>query len=496
MGGYRLVRRLGAGARAEVFLGHAMEQTAPVTPVAAIKVYRSSVAAASTDDEITVLARTHSPHLLRLIDVATAPDGNPCLVLPRLNGSLARLLAERDSVGAGEAVTILAPLCEAVSALHQARSCHGTIRPGVVLFDDRGAPVLACFGGASVFDAGNARVDRAVTPAELAAEPGVGDDLQRLGALAGVVLSRAVSGDHPDRIAHVLAWLREVEPADEPHTFAQQLRERLFALAPAEPVDLGGVVAPAARAVEAPPATRGTRLTVGSGAPRTATDAPAETHPSMRSRGVAAIARRRIAALSLRVPALVRPIIRAWAAVASTRKAFRIVAVAGVLAVVLAILLVPSTAQSDSPPDRARKAVGSESGRTPSPMPTRAATTASPTASPSSAPSGVGTDDPVVALEQLLRARDRCIRRLSVTCLDAVDQPGSSALDGDSHLIRSLQQGAATANSEPLGGSEAALTQRLGDSALLTLNRPGTAALSILLVKQQSGWRIRDFLPA
>lgn len=482
MGGYRVVRRLGAGERAEVFLGHPVSDAASAAGAAAIKVYRSGVAPASMDDEISVLATTRSPHLLHLIDVANAPDGRPCLVLPRLSGgSLARLLADRGALGVGEAVTILAPLCDAVGELHEARCWHGAIRPGAVLFDDRGAPVLACFGSASRFvEATVATGHERATPAELAAEPGVAADLQRLGALAGVVLSRAAAKGQSVRHGELLAWLREVEPEFEPHGFAAELRDRLFALAPPAPVDFAGAGPVAPRAIDTRPSTPSTQGSAADASPAPATDAVLTTSGRLRRRGPFAIARARCAALAPRSIAAFR---RATTALASTRRSFRILAVAALLAVVLAMILVPSTARSDS-------AASSDPRSKPSASARPAAAAPSPSPQPAA-----GTDDPVVALDQLLRVRDRCIARLSVSCLDAVDQPDSSALDDDSYLIRSLQQGAVTANSQLLAGGEATLAQRLGDSALLTLQTTKAAALSILLVKQQSGWRIRDFLP-
>jgi hypothetical protein len=482
MGGYRVVRRLGAGERAEVFLGHPVSDAASAAGAATIKVYRSGVAPSSLDDEIAVLATTRSPHLLHLIDVATAPDGRPCLILPRLSGgSLARLLADRGVLGVGEAVTILAPLCDAVGELHAARCWHGAIRPGAVLFDDRGAPVLACFGSASRFvEATAVTHHERATPAELAAEPGVAADLQRLGALAGVVLSRAVAEGQSARHGELLAWLREVEPALEPHGFAAELRDRLFALAPAAPVDFAGAGLLAPHAIDTRPRTPRAGGTPVEASPLPATDAVGTIPGRLRPKGAVAIARARFSALAPRSVAVFH---RARTALAATRRSFRILAAAALLAVVLAMILVPTTARSDP---AARH----------DPRTTASASTRPVAAEPSVAPrpaAGV-TDDPLEALDQLLRVRDRCIARLSVACLEAVDQPDSSALDDDSYLIRSLQQGAVTANSQPLAGGEATLAQRLGDSALLTLQTT-KAGLSILLVKQQSGWRIRDFLP-
>ena len=103
----------------------------------------------------------------------------------------------------------------------------------------------------------------------------------------------------------------------------------------------------------------------------------------------------------------------------------------------------------------------------------------------------VGGDDPLAAAVVLLQVRERCIRDLSAECLDDVDQPGSSAREADRALVAAMLDGA---GSGPLPAVEgAALAQRWGDSALVTL-APNSEPASVLLVKGEAGWRIRDYL--
>ena len=132
VGGYRLVRKLGAGERAEIHLGHAGSREPPTGDrIAAIKIFRPSTDEMSVDREIEALARASSRHLLELKDLATGRDGRPCLILPRLgSGNLGRLLAVRDDLEAGEAVSILVPLVEAVRELHRVGVAHGAVAPG------------------------------------------------------------------------------------------------------------------------------------------------------------------------------------------------------------------------------------------------------------------------------------------------------------------------------------------------------------------------------
>jgi hypothetical protein len=162
----------------------------------------------------------------------------------------------------------------------------------------------------------------------------------------------------------------------------------------------------------------------------------------------------------------------------TVRRSFLVAGGAGLIALVAAVVLLPSAgAGSTEPP----------SGSPPvhAPSPTQSAQS-----------SAIRADDPVAAIRPLLHTRDTCIATRSIACLDGADQRGSSSWDNDSHLIRSLQEGAAPAGDATLVDETFVLTERLGDSALLTTKTStGETAQSVLVMKGESGWRIRDFLP-
>ena len=125
--------------------------------------------------------------------------------------------------------------------------------------------------------------------------------------------------------------------------------------------------------------------------------------------------------------------------------------------------------------------------------------TASPSASPTTPavlPVDAGPvtgDDPVDALRALLEVRESCIRDLSVLCLDGVDQLGSAAMDVDQELVRSLQQGAELPQGFHIDAEAVVIAERLGDSAIVDLG-PDSEPASILLMKGEAGWRIRDYV--
>ncbi len=140
--GYRVIRLLGSGNRANVYLGHTDSGTA-----VALKVFHTHADSASIESDIAILTSAAVPGLVRLLDVARVADGRICLVLERLaGGSLARYLIEHPRLHSGEAVTVLAPIVVSLRGLHEAGFTHGSLSPAVVLLDATGRAVLTGFG--------------------------------------------------------------------------------------------------------------------------------------------------------------------------------------------------------------------------------------------------------------------------------------------------------------------------------------------------------------
>jgi hypothetical protein len=441
LGGYRLVRKLGEGPRAEVFLAHPLRDDADAVP-AAIKITRTGVTHGSVLAEASALSRAAGAHVVELLDAAPAPDGVPALVLQRLpGGSLARLLRDRPRLSRGEAITILAPIVAAVSRLHDAGVAHGAIRADAVLFDSAAAPVLACFGGATLFEP-------ELPPARREAQPALIADVRAVAALTRHVLVGVTGG------RELAEWIESSVRlgADD---WLEQLSARLFALGEPEPVALRE---------EHLPAPVGLPARVLGGTPVVPAEEPLPALPAW----LAALVPPGVADTVLTAVARTR------ASLAVVRRPVWIAAAAVAVALLTALVIVPAGG-----PDAA-----------PAPSSTPAATSAEPVdAGP------VMGDDPVIALLVLLQTRERCIRDLSVLCLDDVAQAGSAALAADQQLVRALQDGAETGPALTLAEAQATLVERLGDSAILELADAGeNAPASVLLMKGEAGWRIRDYL--
>lgn len=145
--GHRVIRLLGTGDRATVYLGHS-----PSNQAVALKIFRADTAAAGIELDIAVLTSLAAPGLVHLLDVAQLADGRFCLVLERLaGGSLARYLVANPRLSPEEVVTLLAPVTVALRSMHAAGFAHGSLSQATVLLDENGRAVLTGFGAVSQF---------------------------------------------------------------------------------------------------------------------------------------------------------------------------------------------------------------------------------------------------------------------------------------------------------------------------------------------------------
>lgn len=236
IGGYRLVRRLGSGDRAEVWLGHAGSalENAEI-PTVAIKIFRPAVNSGSISTEIEAVTRTSSRHLIQLEDLATMGDGRPALIFARLGSTTAAdLITDRRIISPGEAVTLVAPIAAAVSALHQVGVAHGKVGLGSIRFDASGAPVLCCFGASQLIGSFSPDDDKpSLTPLALAARQEAKNDVAALVSLARVALEATPESPARQEILRTLDDELVDLSADR---LCLELANRLFDFAAAEPL--------------------------------------------------------------------------------------------------------------------------------------------------------------------------------------------------------------------------------------------------------------------
>jgi len=538
--GFRIIRKLGEGRRAEVYLARAErdaqsergQSDAPAAPgftlgTLAIKLYRGGTQQHDWLTEVEALERAAGAHVVGLSDVAATGAGGTALVLERLEGgSLEILLRQRAGLSVGEAITITAPIVETIARMHAGGVAHGAVSARSVLFSSMGAPVLARFGSVVLVEPEMPRARRAADPLLIQ------DVLATVDFAASVLRSVQVDRE----VLAVLAWLAENAHAGTPDVLTE-LTAKLYDLGVAAPVQfleewdldppstpreavwqsaLGGQSIRSERTPNLGPLS-GTPIIPSLGLERasrhelagpTAEDA---TGGRIGTQATAAfllpawlsgqldqwladgkpLARAR-EAIALRVPAeLTERIAAARTSLSLVRPRVWLIAAVVTVALVTAINIVPHRASENTSTDTAVDGGNRPVIDTGEAGASEAAEISEPRVTQHPA---IMADDPVAAALALADAREQCIRDRSVLCLDGVAQAGSAALSDDQNLVRALQGGAELTVPWSLNADNITVLERLGDSVLLSVAGQHDAAETILLMKGDLGWRFRDYL--
>ncbi|MEE4277052.1 MAG: serine/threonine-protein kinase [Halieaceae bacterium] len=191
---YRLLRALGEGGQADVFLAVDTRLQRRVC----IKLYRYDGGLRErlrVQQEAWRLAALASPQIVDIIEVI-AHRGRLALITRYVPGaSLAQLLRCEECLEAAAALAVASDLASAFAALGRAGFVHGDLSAANVVVNDQGRALLIDFG-ASICGGGKALAvsDEACTPEQLRGEPlGPTSDFFALGLL----LHRMLTGRHP-----------------------------------------------------------------------------------------------------------------------------------------------------------------------------------------------------------------------------------------------------------------------------------------------------------
>jgi hypothetical protein len=496
--GYRLIRLVGRGRSSVVHLARAERATDhDAATNVAVKIVPPTERSRG-EAEIVALQSVVSEHVVALRDVATLADGSLCVVQTLgSRGTAAALLARRGSLTPGETVTLVVSVLRGLGDLHEAGLVHGALDLTHVLIDATGRPLLGGLGSSRPLSGGGALADAG------GGDP-VEQDLTRVSrmvrALRDPVDARGAVSD-----AGWDTWLELLDSVihGESALTAHDLAERLLDVADAAPLadaggrpDIDGVDVRLAdtastadirrRAGRSRPRERDEARTprIDAHRHRAARESPAR-RASLRLVGLRRVMRRELDA--------VRP--RVWVLGAT---ALLLLAVGAVGLPLLADAAHGEAAEPTAEPT----ATGSPSG---------AASTQLPTAAPSAIPDTTDADsaaaaspDPDVAAPALLRLRAACLRRADLACVSTVDEAGSAIEDADRTTVSAGggdHSGDGSLHVTDLRGP----ARRMGDGALVELRPdpaegeeatggPGRRPASLLIVRGEAGWRIRDLM--
>ena len=201
-GRYRIVRELGRGGMATVYLAEDLRHPRQV----AVKVLRPDLAAALGGDrflrEIEISARLEHPHVLTLIDSGQAAE-ILYYVMPYVEGESLRARVEREgALPVDDAVRILKEVVDALAYAHSKGIVHRDIKPDNVLLSGRHAEVTdfgvakalseAAHDSAAITSTGMAMgTPSYMAPEQAAAEPNVDHraDIYAVGVMAYELLA-------------------------------------------------------------------------------------------------------------------------------------------------------------------------------------------------------------------------------------------------------------------------------------------------------------------
>ena len=201
-GPFRLLKRLGTGGSADVYLGE--RDVNGVVHQVAVKFLRSEGATPAMQarfrQEQRILAGLSHPGIARILDLGVSDDGRPYFVMEYVDGEAIDAWCDRRALDLRARLALFVQVAEAVAHAHRALVVHRDIKPGNVLVDAEGRPRLLDFGIAKMLDAGG---DLPLTepggapatlgyasPEQLRGDPvGITSDVYQLGMLLYVLLA-------------------------------------------------------------------------------------------------------------------------------------------------------------------------------------------------------------------------------------------------------------------------------------------------------------------
>jgi eukaryotic-like serine/threonine-protein kinase len=209
IGGFRLVRQIGAGATGVVYVA---QQQHPAR-VVALKVLREELRASAVqrrfEIEAELLGRLHHPGIAQIY-AADPGDGRtpPFIAMELVNGPPITEFVEGRALPMRDRVALVASACDAVQHAHQRGIIHRDLKPGNILVDDEGQPKVVDFGVARPADAAASGATMGteigqlvgtlayMSPEQVAADPDGIDTRTDIHAL-GVILFRLLTGRLP-----------------------------------------------------------------------------------------------------------------------------------------------------------------------------------------------------------------------------------------------------------------------------------------------------------
>jgi len=156
IGSYEIAEVLGEGAMGTVYIARQVE---PVQRTVALKVLKATGEPAEILDryetERQALAVMDHPSVARVFDAGVTDDGDPYVVMERVEGSSILRFSDEHRLTISERLTLFAKVCHAVQHAHQKGVIHRDLKPEHILVsevDGLPMPKIIDFGIATAVD--------------------------------------------------------------------------------------------------------------------------------------------------------------------------------------------------------------------------------------------------------------------------------------------------------------------------------------------------------
>jgi serine/threonine protein kinase/outer membrane protein OmpA-like peptidoglycan-associated protein len=153
-GRYRLLRKIGHGGMADVYLAERCDNE--YRKQVAVKIIRRELDSAWSlrhfCTERQILADLDHPYISRLFDGGTAEDGVPYLVMEYVDGQRIDSYCDAHRLSIADRLQLFLKVCSAVHYAHQRNVIHRDLKPSNILITAEGNPKLLDFGVAKLVD--------------------------------------------------------------------------------------------------------------------------------------------------------------------------------------------------------------------------------------------------------------------------------------------------------------------------------------------------------
>ncbi|HEY6642431.1 serine/threonine-protein kinase [Povalibacter sp.] len=211
VGPYRLLRELGSGGMATVWLAQRLDGMIdrPVALKLPHATWRGVGLAERMVRERQILATLTHPNIARLYDAGLTDDGQSFLALEYVEGRPIDLYCQEENLGLTARLQLFSQVASAVAYAHGKLVVHRDLKPGNILVTAEGQVRLLDFGIARLMDEGQVNESRltqlsgrALTPDYASPEQILGEPLSVASDVysLGVILYELLTGTRPYRL--------------------------------------------------------------------------------------------------------------------------------------------------------------------------------------------------------------------------------------------------------------------------------------------------------